>query len=80
MQKRIGMREQINCRINKNTKAQAVNNDMFFGRPGKILHIDGDEEYLETCLKVYKQLSLDAVGKAISPIFICISIFHITIL
>ena len=33
MQKRIGMREQINCRINKNTKAQAVNNDMFFGRP-----------------------------------------------
>ena len=44
MQKRIGMREQINCRINKNTKAQAVNNDMFFGRPGKILHIDGDEE------------------------------------
>ena len=66
MQKRIGMRHQINCRINKNTKAQAVNNDMFFGRPGKILHIDGDEEYLETCLKVYKQLSLDAVGKAIA--------------
>ena len=66
MQKRIGMREQINCRINKNTKAQAVNNDMFFGRPGKILHIDGDEEYLETCLNVYKQLSLDAVGKAIA--------------
>ena len=26
----------------------------------------GDEEYLETCLKVYKQLSLDAVGKAIA--------------
>ncbi len=66
MQKRIGMREQINCRINKNSKAQVVNNDMFFGRPGKILHIDGDEEYLETCLKVYKQLSLDAVGKAIA--------------
>ena len=38
----------------------------FFYLPGKILHIDGDEEYLETCLKVYKQLSLDAVGKAIA--------------
>ena len=66
MQKRIGMREQINCRINKNTKSQAVNNDMFFGRPGKILHVDGDSSYLETCLKVYKQLKLDATGVAIS--------------
>ena len=66
IQRKIGMREQINCRSNKNQKSQAVNNDMFFGRPGKILHIDGDEEYLETCLKVYKQLSLDAVGKAIA--------------
>ena len=66
IQRKIGMREQINCRSSKNQKSQAVNNDMFFGRPGKILHIDGDEEYLETCLKVYKQLSLDAVGKAIA--------------
>ena len=41
------------------------NKDLMFGRPGKILHIDGDKDYLETCLKVYKQLSLDAVGRAI---------------
>ena len=41
------------------------NKELIFGRPGKILHIDGDSEYLETCLKVYKQLSLDAVGRAI---------------
>lgn len=40
--------------------------DVYFGRPGKILHIDGDVEYLETCLKVYKQLSLDVVGIAIA--------------
>ncbi len=40
--------------------------DKYFGRPGKILHIDGDVEYLETCLKVYKQLSLDVVGMAIA--------------
>ena len=39
------------------------NKDLMFGRPGKILHIDGDKDYLETCLKVYKQLSLDALGK-----------------
>lgn len=37
-----------------------------FGRPGKILHIDGDVDYLENCLKVYKQLKLEAEGVAIS--------------
>jgi spore coat assembly protein len=42
------------------------NKDMTFGRPGKILHVDGDAEYLEVCLKTYKQLSLDAVGRVIS--------------
>lgn len=52
-------------RGNKNQK-NTQNKDLMFGRPGKILHIDGDKDYLETCLKVYKQLSLDAVGRAIS--------------
>ena len=52
-------------RGNKNQK-NTPNKDLMFGRPGKILHIDGDKDYLETCLKVYKQLSLDAVGRAIS--------------
>lgn len=40
-------------------------NEMVFGRPGRILHVDGDKEYMDTCLKVYKQLALDAVGMAI---------------
>lgn len=44
---------------------QKEDKSLVFGRPGKILHIDGDKEYLEMCLKVYKQLSLDAVGMAI---------------
>ncbi|MGM9973148.1 MAG: sporulation peptidase YabG [Clostridiaceae bacterium] len=39
--------------------------DLVFGRPGKILHIDGDENYLEACLKAYKQLSLNAAGYVI---------------
>ena len=48
-------------------KAPKIKNkeELMFGRPGKILHVDGDSEYMETCLKVYKQLSLDAIGKAI---------------
>ncbi|WP_196001669.1 sporulation peptidase YabG [Clostridium sp. 1001271B_151109_B4] len=54
--------------LTRSSKSQkkAPNNELIFGRPGKILHIDGDKDYLETCLKVYKQLSLDAVGRAIS--------------
>lgn len=39
------------------------NESMFFKRPGKVLHIDGDSNYLEVCLKVYKQLEIDAVGE-----------------
>ncbi|MTK12648.1 MAG: sporulation peptidase YabG [Clostridiaceae bacterium] len=41
-------------------------NELAFGRPGKILHVDGDPEYLDVCLKVYKQLRLDVVGKNIA--------------
>lgn len=40
--------------------------ELTFGRPGKILHIDGDPIYLEICLKTYKQLNIDAVGKVIA--------------
>lgn len=39
---------------------------LVFGRPGRILHIDGDPSYMETCLKAYKELNLNAVGIAIA--------------
>lgn len=35
----------------------------FFNVPGRVLHIDGDEEYLHMCLKTYNQLHLEALGK-----------------
>lgn len=60
----ISFRGEVMPRVNKNKKVIETK-EMMFGRPGKILHVDGDEEYMETCLKVYKQLSLDAVGRAI---------------
>lgn len=31
-------------------------------RPGKILHLDGDKEYMETCLEEYRKLKLNAIG------------------
>ncbi|MDF2883457.1 MAG: hypothetical protein K0R54_4014 [Clostridiaceae bacterium] len=59
---RVGVKDQY-----RSSKAQSVFRDeLTFGRPGKILHVDGDGDYLETCLKVYKQLNLEAVGKMIS--------------
>ena len=43
-----------------------LNNDLdrsdFFYLPGKILHIDGDYEYLDRCLKYYKDNNLMAMG------------------
>lgn len=51
--------------LKKSKKADA-DKELFFGRPGRILHIDGDSEYLEVCLKTYKELSLEAIGKSIS--------------
>ena len=33
-----------------------LNRDDFFYLPGKILHIDGDREYLDRCLKYYNNV------------------------
>lgn len=38
----------------------------YFYLPGKILHIDGDSDYLEKCLKFYKNMGVYAIGKKIS--------------
>jgi len=37
----------------------------FFYLPAKVLHIDGDSEYLERCLKFYKEAGIFAIGKKI---------------
>jgi spore coat assembly protein len=34
----------------------------YFEIPGKILHLDGDKEYLEQCRRTYQQLGLQAKG------------------
>ena len=36
--------------------------DDYFYIPGKILHIDADEDYLKRCLKFYKKMGLKAYG------------------
>ena len=59
----INYRQENNINIVSNQKKNK--NELVFVRPGKILHIDGDSEYMENCLKVYKQLNLDAIGRTI---------------
>ncbi|SEF38680.1 spore coat assemly protein [Caloramator fervidus] len=59
----------INARIKKillNRKVPIKKDrgeDSILGRAGKVLHIDGDEEYLNICLKGYKKLGINVVGK-----------------
>ena len=55
-------------------EAPKNNRDEFFYLPGKILHIDGDDDYLKRCLKYYKEAGVYAIGKKISEekIYECI--------
>lgn len=39
-----------------------LNRDDYFYLPGKILHIDGDEEYLKRCLEYYENSNIWAIG------------------
>ncbi|MBE6154717.1 MAG: peptidase [Firmicutes bacterium] len=38
----------------------------YFYIPAKILHIDGDKDYLDKCLKYYKKKGVYAIGKKVS--------------
>ena len=45
---------------------QMQSREEYFYLPGKILHIDGDNEYLDKCLKFYKDNGVYAIGKKIN--------------
>lgn len=51
--------------INNTRNAFSKEKDDYFYLPGKILHIDGDNEYLDKCLKYYKSIGVYAIGKKI---------------
>jgi len=40
-----------------------LDRDEFFYLPGKILHFDGDADYLNRCLDFYKKAGVKAIGK-----------------
>ena len=51
--------------IERNLKELNVDRDQYFYLPGKILHIDGDKEYLDRCMNFYQNLGIKANGIAI---------------
>ena len=54
------LRRVVNQRKIKEEKGE------FFEVPGRVLHLDGDEDYLNQCLKTYRQLGLEAKGVCLS--------------
>ena len=52
-----GYRKKIYYRDTSEEKAGKIK------KPGKVLHLDGDEEYLENCLAEYRKLGISVVGQ-----------------
>ena len=48
--------------INKVRNVINLDRTEYFYLPGKILHIDGDDDYLERCMKFYKELNILSIG------------------
>lgn len=48
--------------VNRIKDCTELDRDDYFYLPGKILHIDGDREYLSRCLKYYNNVNLMAMG------------------
>lgn len=48
--------------LNRVKEGIVLDRDDYFYLPGKILHIDGDEEYLKRCLDYYEKSNIWAIG------------------
>ena len=62
--------EEHNFKEERKASIDAEKSDYFY-LPGKVLHIDGDNEYLDKCLKFYKYSGVYAIGKKIKEEDVC---------
>lgn len=51
-----------------NVRDIKIDRSQYFYLPGKILHIDGDNEYLERCMKFYDDMKVKANGITLSEV------------
>ncbi|HVJ50736.1 sporulation peptidase YabG [Desulfitobacterium sp.] len=58
-----GIYQKLNIVVNQRKATQERDETgEYFEIPGRVLHLDGDEDYLNQCLKTYRQLGLEAKG------------------
>lgn len=52
----------IRQRYMNNSEVRGDSGRAYFEMPGKVLHLDGDKEYLGECLSVYRKLEMEVKG------------------
>ena len=65
--------------IEENVRDIKLDRSQYFYLPGKILHIDGDGEYLERCMSFYKNMNIKANGITIPEAEISSQIFDLLV-
>ncbi len=48
--------------LNRMSSFRNLDRDEYFYLPGKILHIDADKDYLDRCMKLYKEMNILSYG------------------
>ena len=63
--------------IQRNIKDLTIDRDNYFYLPGKILHIDGDDDYLNRCMNFYKSMGIKANGLTLKEVDISSKIYDL---
>lgn len=64
MMARSGVRHRTRPGLKKGLWRDTANDEgKKFSKPGKVLHIDGDKDYLNICLEQYRKFGIEVVGR-----------------
>jgi spore coat assembly protein len=63
--------------IQRNINNLEIDRNNYFYIPGKILHIDGDKDYLDRCMKFYDSIGVNANGIALHESVMSSKIFDL---
>ena len=63
--------------LEQNLRDINLDRSNYFYLPGTILHIDGDEDYLERCMNFYKKMNLKANGLTLAEVSISDNILEL---
>ena len=63
--------------IQRNIRELSIDRDNYFYLPGKILHIDGDNDYLDRCMNFYNSMGIKANGLTLREVDISSKIYDL---